>query len=88
MARFADFLPRKRLLGRAALVSTITLRKAWQLRHAYNRNARQIWLFNVGDLKPLETPITWAMSLSWNVQRFTADNLNDGIGSLEIAFTV
>ncbi|KAF7554078.1 hypothetical protein G7Z17_g3184 [Cylindrodendrum hubeiense] len=52
--------------------------RAWhQLQHAYNSNVRQIWLFNVGDLKPLETPITWAMSLAWNVNKFTTNNLRD-----------
>ncbi|KAF4978140.1 hypothetical protein FZEAL_5438 [Fusarium zealandicum] len=56
--------------------NSVSLGKAWhQLRHAYNRNVRQIWLFNVGDLKPLETPITWAMSLAWNINKFTATNL-------------
>ncbi|RMJ12492.1 hypothetical protein CDV36_007852 [Fusarium kuroshium] len=57
-------------------INSVSLGKAWhQLRHAYNRNVRQIWIFNVGDLKPLETPITWAMSLAWNINRITAGNL-------------
>ncbi|KAJ3549970.1 hypothetical protein NM208_g219 [Fusarium decemcellulare] len=56
--------------------NSVALGKAWhQLRHAYNRNVRQIWLFNVGDLKPLETPLTWAMSLAWNINNFTAGSL-------------
>ncbi|KAM0438675.1 hypothetical protein ACHAPT_001431 [Fusarium lateritium] len=57
--------------------NSVSLGKAWhQLRHAYNRNVRQIWLFNVGDLKPLEVPITWAMNLAWNINRFTPEHLN------------
>ncbi|RSL98491.1 hypothetical protein CDV31_012558 [Fusarium ambrosium] len=57
-------------------INSVSLGKAWhQLRHAYNRNVRQIWIFNVGDLKPLETPITWAMSLAWNINRVTSDSL-------------
>ncbi|KAI8664659.1 hypothetical protein NCS57_00507900 [Fusarium keratoplasticum] len=57
-------------------INSVSLGKAWhQLRHAYNRNVREIWIFNVGDLKPLETPITWAMSLAWNINRITSENL-------------
>ncbi|KAI1869421.1 hypothetical protein JX265_006511 [Neoarthrinium moseri] len=48
--------------------------KAWhQLMETYRRNARQIWIFNVGDLKPLEVPITFAMELAWNVENIPAD---------------
>ncbi|KAM5350748.1 hypothetical protein ACJ41O_007253 [Fusarium nematophilum] len=58
--------------------NSVSLGKAWhQLRHAYNRNVRQVWLFNVGDLKPLETPITWAMSMAWNINKFAAESLGD-----------
>ncbi|KAL3952489.1 hypothetical protein ACCO45_012432 [Purpureocillium lilacinum] len=56
--------------------NSVALGKAWhQLQYAYSRNARQIWLFNVGDLKPLETPITWAMSLAWDINSIGAGNL-------------
>ncbi|KAH7127946.1 hypothetical protein B0J13DRAFT_142632 [Dactylonectria estremocensis] len=56
--------------------NSVALGRAWhQLRHAYNSNVRQIWLFNVGDLKPLETPLSWAMSLAWNIDKFTPDSL-------------
>lgn len=35
-------------------INTIQLVKTWEQMHlAYNKNVRQIWLFNVGDLKPL-----------------------------------
>ncbi|CAG9977775.1 unnamed protein product [Clonostachys byssicola] len=58
--------------------NSVSLGKAWhQLQHAYARNVRQIWLFNVGDLKPLETPITWAMNLAWNIKNITATGLRD-----------
>ncbi|KAJ6441587.1 glycoside hydrolase [Purpureocillium lavendulum] len=49
-------------------INSVSLGKAWhQLRYAYSRNVRRLWLFNVGDLKPLEMPITGAMSLAWNI---------------------
>lgn len=35
-------------------INTVQLVKTWEQMHlAYNRNARQIWIANVGDLKPL-----------------------------------
>jgi len=33
---------------------------------AYERHARQIWIVNVGDLKPLEIPIDYFMSLAYD----------------------
>lgn len=38
-----------------------------QLREAYRRQARQIWVFNVGDIKPLEIPLTMVMALAWDI---------------------
>ncbi|KAI6906722.1 glycoside hydrolase family 115 protein [Hortaea werneckii] len=37
-----------------------------QLLQAYNRKANQIWIFNVGDLKPLECPLSFAMAMAWD----------------------
>ncbi|KAH8685424.1 hypothetical protein BGZ60DRAFT_510652 [Tricladium varicosporioides] len=53
-----------------------SLAKTWhQLQEAYHRGARQIWIFNVGDIKPLETPLTFSMSLAWNINSIKADGL-------------
>ncbi|KAJ5263814.1 hypothetical protein N7478_011419 [Penicillium angulare] len=38
-----------------------------QLSEAYNRNARKIWVFNVGDIKPIEVPLTFAMEMAWDI---------------------
>ncbi|KAK7408641.1 hypothetical protein QQX98_009205 [Neonectria punicea] len=46
-----------------------------QLMQAYHHNARRIWIFNVGDLKPLEIPITFVMALAWNVRDIPFDGL-------------
>ncbi|RMY95821.1 hypothetical protein D0862_08661 [Hortaea werneckii] len=37
-----------------------------QLLQAYNRKANQIWIFNVGDLKALECPLSFAMAMAWD----------------------
>ena len=35
-------------------INTISLQKTWEQMHlAYERSAQQIWIVNVGDLKPL-----------------------------------
>ena len=48
--------------------------KTWhQLQEAHQRGARQIWIFNVGDIKPLEIPITFAMTLAWDINSIKAD---------------
>ncbi|KXS96302.1 hypothetical protein AC578_7476 [Pseudocercospora eumusae] len=39
-----------------------------QLMQAYHRQARQIWVFNVGDLKPVECPLSFAMALAWDCE--------------------
>lgn len=42
--------------------------KVWQqLEHTYNQGADQIWVFNVGDIKAVELPLTFAMTLAWNI---------------------
>jgi hypothetical protein len=47
------------LLGRGSIVlisqvNTIILQKTWhQMQLAYTKGARDIWIVNVGDLKPL-----------------------------------
>ncbi|KAG6022134.1 hypothetical protein E4U41_002313 [Claviceps citrina] len=52
-----------------------TLGKAWhQLRLAHAEGANRIWIFNVGDLKPCEVPISFAFDLAWNVDCIGADS--------------
>jgi len=48
--------------------------KTWhQLQEAHRRGAKQIWIFNVGDIKPLEIPLTFATALAWNIDCIKAD---------------
>ncbi|KAF3767947.1 hypothetical protein M406DRAFT_39649 [Cryphonectria parasitica EP155] len=63
-------------------INSNSLGKVWhQLREAHRRGARQIWVFNVGDIKPLEVPLTFAMTLAWDVESASTadDDTNDGI---------
>ncbi|MCR5454222.1 MAG: glycosyl hydrolase 115 family protein [Bacteroidales bacterium] len=44
-----------------------------ELTKAYTFGARKIWVFNVGDIKPAEKEISFAMELAWDVARWTPD---------------
>lgn len=46
-----------------------------QLQLAYDYGVDKLWILNVGDLKPMEYPITLFMDMAWNPRRFAADNL-------------
>ncbi|KAM0720278.1 hypothetical protein Q7P37_004414 [Cladosporium fusiforme] len=49
-------------------INTAKLQKTWEQMHmAYERNAREIWVVNVGDLKPLEVPISHMMDLAYDI---------------------
>ncbi len=46
-----------------------------QLTYAYGVD--RLWVLNVGDLKPMEYPITLFLDMAWNPTRFTAENLKE-----------
>ncbi|KAL1869359.1 hypothetical protein Daus18300_005571 [Diaporthe australafricana] len=57
-------------------INSNSLGKTWhQLQEAHSRGARQIWVFNVGDIKPLEVPLTFAMSLAWDINSVKSDGI-------------
>lgn len=54
------------------------IQKVWeQMNLAWERGVDRIWIVNVGDLKPMEYPITFWMDMAWNPVRFNPDNLYD-----------
>ncbi|KAF1948498.1 hypothetical protein CC80DRAFT_540851 [Byssothecium circinans] len=53
-----------------------SLAKVWhQLDQAHRRGANQLWVFNVGDIKPLEIPLSFVMSLAWDSDAVTLGDL-------------
>ncbi|KAF2089897.1 glycoside hydrolase family 115 protein [Saccharata proteae CBS 121410] len=49
-------------------INIIQLQKTWEQMHlAYERKAREIWIVNVGDLKPLEIPINHFFDLAYDI---------------------
>lgn len=53
-----------------------SLAKVWhQLDQAYRCGADRIWVFNVGDIKPLEVPLSFALSLAWDAETMELGHL-------------
>lgn len=46
-----------------------------QFQLTYNYGVDKLWVLNVGDLKPMEYPITLFLDMAWNPTRLTAANL-------------
>src|SRR5215831_16549904 len=44
-----------------------------EMTKAYELGARQLWVVNVGDIKPLEAGMTLFLKLGWNVKRYGPD---------------
>jgi len=57
-------------------LNTNPLPKIWeQMNLAYEYGARQIWIVNVGDLKPMEFPIEFFLDYAWSPQKWPANKL-------------
>ncbi|GAB3823289.1 glycosyl hydrolase 115 family protein [Hymenobacter jeollabukensis] len=48
-----------------------------QMHLAHEHGANQIWIVNVGDLKPMELPISFFLDYAWNPARIGADQVAD-----------
>jgi hypothetical protein len=53
--------------------NTIQQQRTWeQMSMAYARNARGIWIVNVGDIKPVEIPLTFFLEMAYDYSEWTA----------------
>lgn len=50
-----------------------------QLQLTYDHKIDKIWVLNVGDLKPMEQPITMFLEMAWNPKAYTVDNLMEHV---------
>ena len=48
-----------------------------QMQLTYSYGVDRLWVLNVGDLKPMEYPITLFLDMAWNPERFNISNLKD-----------
>jgi hypothetical protein len=59
-------------------INSIQLAKTWQQMHlAHQMNASQIWIVNVGDLKPLEIPINHFLDMAYDMSNFMTPDSTD-----------
>lgn len=54
-------------------LNTNPLPRVWEQMHlAYEHDVKQIWIVNVGDLKPMELPISFFLDYAWNPEALPA----------------
>ena len=57
-------------------LNTNPIPRVWEQMHlAYEHNVRDIWIVNVGDIKPMEFPISFWLDYAWNPERIDASDL-------------
>lgn len=57
-------------------INTNPIQKVWeQMNLAYTYDANQIWIVNVGDLKPMEFPIEFFLDYAWAPEAIPAEKL-------------
>jgi len=58
-------------------LNTNPISKTWEQMHlAHEYGANQVWIVNVGDLKPMEFPISFFFDYAWNPGRIPATALD------------
>jgi hypothetical protein len=59
-------------------INTNPVPKVWeQMNLALHYGTDRIWIVNVGDLKPMEFPIEFFLSLAWNPTRWPKENIEE-----------
>ena len=57
-------------------LNTNPIPRVWEQMHmAWEYNVRQIWIVNVGDIKPMEFPISFFLNYAWNPERIQANDI-------------
>ncbi|MFO7657834.1 MAG: glycosyl hydrolase 115 family protein, partial [Bacteroidales bacterium] len=59
-------------------INTSQIQRIWeQMNLAYLHGVNEIWITNVGDLKPMEFPIEFFLDMAWDPDRFNPEGLFD-----------
>ncbi|MCM1489865.1 MAG: glycosyl hydrolase 115 family protein [Muribaculum sp.] len=60
------------------LINVTPIQGMWeQLNLTYDYGVDKLWILNVGDLKPMEYPISLFMDMAWNPKKYDADHITD-----------
>lgn len=59
-------------------LNTVPITKIWeQMNLAWQYEANRIWIVNVGDLKPMEFPIEYFLTLAWNPAKWPYERIGE-----------
>lgn len=57
-------------------LNTNNIARVWEQMHlAWEYGVRQIWIVNVGDIKPMELPVSFFLDYAWSPNTWDADNI-------------
>jgi GH35 family endo-1,4-beta-xylanase len=57
-------------------LNTTQIERTWEQMHrAWQHGVERLWIVNVGDLKPMELPISFFLDQAWNPDAMTSDRL-------------
>ena len=57
-------------------LNTNNISRVWEQMHlAYEYGVDKIWIVNVGDLKPMEFPISFFLDYAWDTKKWNEDNI-------------
>lgn len=57
-------------------VNISPVQRVWeQMNLSYTHGVQELWVVNVGDLKPMEYPISFFLDMAWEPAKFNAQNL-------------
>ncbi|MBN2820381.1 MAG: glycosyl hydrolase 115 family protein [Bacteroidales bacterium] len=59
-------------------INVTQIQRVWeQMNLTYSHGVDKIWVVNVGDLKPMEYPISFFLGMAWDPTQFNPNNLMD-----------
>ncbi|MFT4249551.1 MAG: glycosyl hydrolase 115 family protein [Pseudomonas sp.] len=57
-------------------LNTVQIERVWeQMQQAWTHGVDRLWIVNVGDIKPMEFPISFFLDLAWNPRALTPEQL-------------
>lgn len=57
-------------------LNTNQIERTWEQMHlAYEYGARELWIVNVGDIKPMELPISFFLDYAWDPEKIAVSDL-------------
>ena len=57
-------------------LNTSPISRIWeQMQLTYEHGVEELWIVNVGDIKPMELPITFFLDYAWNPRNFPEDRM-------------